>query len=362
MQLTTHTAGRARSIAAFVSAASLALVLAACGSEPEPVETPTVTVDADVDENKQAVPDPDLPAVWPLTGVASDDIVNRPAIAVKIENTAAARPQSGLENADVVWETIVEFEVSRFVAVFHSDFPGEVGPVRSTRPMDVPIADPLNGLFVFSGGQTGILQMVDGSDLQVISHDAGAAGLHRVGSRRAPHNVYADLDTIVANADSGHQDSPQQQFAFALEAEQATAVLDGEDAGSISLRMSGAAQPSWDWDSSSATWLRSEAGTPSLAASGDRLAATNVVIIDVESYDSGFAAQGGAPVPALRLADSSGDAVLATGGKTVQVTWSKGGDADPLVLETADGSPAELAPGNVWVELVPRGTGSFQLG
>ncbi|MGO1318410.1 MAG: DUF3048 domain-containing protein, partial [Cellulomonadaceae bacterium] len=320
-----------RKLAALGASVALLIGIGGCGQDA-PTPTPTVTVDPDTDVDKSAVPDPELPATWPLTGVAADDIEERPAIAVKIENTAAARPQSGLEDADVVWETIVEFDVSRFVAVFHSRMPAEVGPVRSTRPMDVPIASPLHPLFVFSGGQRGILDLVDASDMQVISHDAGAAGLHRISSRRAPHNVYADLPTILGSADDAHRASPPAQFAFALEAAQASAVLTGSDAASVSLDMSSAARPSWAWDAGSGTWLRSESASPALAASGAQLAATNVVVLDVESYDSGYDAQGGAPVPALSLSDSSGEGIVASGGRAVAVTWSKGADADPIVL------------------------------
>ena len=77
----------------------------------------------------------------------------RPALAVKIENSVDARPQSGLNAADVVWEEVVEGGITRFVAVYHSTLPPEIGPIRSVRPMDAAIAGPLHGLFAFSGGQ-----------------------------------------------------------------------------------------------------------------------------------------------------------------------------------------------------------------
>jgi len=94
-----------------------------------------------------------------------------------------------------------------------------------------------------------------------------------------------------------------------------------------------------------------------VSSSGERLAATNVVVIVVESYDSGFDAQEGAPVPDLRL-EGSGEGFVATGGSTLPVTWSKASMDDPLVITGPDGAVATLAPGNTWVELVPLGTGS----
>lgn len=353
-----------RSIRAVRSAAlllvlALTLPLAACSEEPESLPTPTVTVDPEIAADKNAVPEPELPTVWPLTGVETKKVADRPALAVKIENSVAARPQSGLEHADVVWETIVEFQVSRFIAVYQSQIPDAVGPVRSARPIDLRVVPPLNGLFVFSGAQAGVVRLINGtSELQPISNNDGAAGLYRVGSRRAPHNVYGSLETVLKSADSKHSEAPTEQFAFALEADKAVAVLDGEDTSQLSLRMSSAANPSWRWDAKASAWMRSEGASPAMAASGQQLSATNVVVIQTKQFNSKFKAQAGVPVPDLEL-KGSGKALIATGGKTVTATWKKKDDASPLTLETNDGEPALLAPGNTWVELMPMPGGSY---
>ena len=331
-----------------------ALALAACGS-PAAEPAPTVTERAEVVADKQAVPVPDVPPTWPLTGVAGAPDP-RPAVAVKVENTSAARPQSGLEQADVVWETIVEFEVSRFVAVFHSQAPEEVGPIRSVRPMDPLIVAPLHGLFAFSGGQGGILDLVDRSGVQVVSHDRGAPGMYRVSSRRAPHNVYGSLSTWWGTAEAGRT-APPEQFAFARTPEKAAAATAGTPADTLDLRLSAQSHPVWTWDAATGTWQRSEGAEPAVAASGARLSATNVVMITAGHPNTGFGAQGGAPVPTYELV-GSGDAVVATGGRTVPVRWQKDAQDQPLRLLMPDGSDATLAPGNTWVELVPAGSGS----
>jgi hypothetical protein len=301
-----------------------------------------------------------VPAAWPLTGVAGD-VTLRPAVAVKIENTAEARPQTGLEGADVVWEEIVEFGVSRLVAVYHSTLPSEVGPIRSVRPADAAIASPLRGLFAFSGGQGPILDVMAGTPLQMLSHDDGDDGFYRVRSRRAPHNVYGSLTDFLAQADAEHQDPPGEQFAFARRPGGATAQRVGSPAATIDLDLAPGVSPRWTWDAEGGHWLRSEAAGPSFSAAGDRLSTTNVVVIEVESFDSGFDAQLGAPVPDLRLV-GSGTGALATGGRAVGVTWSKAERDAPLVLTAPDGAVATLAPGTTWVELVPLGEGSFTIG
>ncbi len=350
----------ARATVAALAGLSMA-ALAACGSNPPPEQPDPVTVTPTIDASRTTPPEPDVPVVWPLTGVETEEVAQRPAVAVKIENTSSARPQSGLDVADVVWETIVEFQVSRYVAVFHSQVPEEVGPIRSVRPMDPLIVAPLNGLLAYSGGQPGILDQVAGSGVQRFSHDAGAPGMYRVGFRSAPHNVYGSMSTWIEAADGAHSAPPPQQFAFALHPEQASATLSGTPATSLTLRLSAQARPSWAWDAGSGTWLRSEGSTAATAASGARLSAVNVVSITAGHPDSGFNAQGGAPVPTYDLV-GSGPVVVATGGKTITGTWNKTAADAPMTLAMEDGSPLLLAPGNTWVEMIPAGTGSLTVG
>lgn len=335
--------------------------LAACGAPEPPEPLPDVTVTPTTDPVRATPPEPVVPLTWPLTGVQTDQVGTHPAVAVKIENTTVARPQAGLEAADVVWETIVEFEVSRLVAVFHSQLPEEIGPIRSVRPMDVPIASPLRGLIVFSGGQPGILNLVYGSPLQPISHDAGAAGLYRVSRRSAPHNVYGSLATFIGQTDANHAAPPPEQFQFALRPALATATLAGTPASTLSFRLSGQSRPSWTWDPGSGRWLRSEGNSPAMAESGVQLSAVNVVAITAEHPNSGFLAQNNAPVPTYVL-EGQGEAVVATGGQTIAATWTKAGRDEPLRLVLPDGSPVLLAPGNTWVELIPRGKGELTIG
>ncbi|HWS58580.1 MAG TPA: DUF3048 domain-containing protein [Actinotalea sp.] len=339
--------------------AVLALGLAACAA-PAPEAPPPVTVTPTIEPSRTTPPEPVVPVVWPLTGVETPEVAARPAVAVKIENTPVARPQTGLDSTDVVWETIVEFEVSRLFAVWHSQIPPEVGPIRSVRPMDPLIGSPLHGLFVFSGGQPGILALLPGSGMQVISHDRGDPGLYRVSYRSAPHNVYGDMAAFLAQADADHSAPPAEQFEIALRPEQATATLVGTPATTLAFRLSAASSPSWTWDAASGTWLRSEGSTPATAASGARLSAVNVVSVVANHPNTGFGAQNGAAVPTYELV-GEGPAVVATGGRTVAGTWRKTAQEAPLQVFDADGAPLLLAPGNTWVELVPAGSGSLTI-
>ncbi|MCL2849822.1 MAG: DUF3048 domain-containing protein [Micrococcales bacterium] len=330
----------------WVALVAASMALAGCGGST-PTADPT-----DAATGTPSVGDEQVPASWPLTGVPTgDDATVRPALSVKIENSKEARPQTGLEHADIVWEEVVEGGITRFVAVYHSQVPDEVGPVRSNRPMDPRIAGPTKGIIAFSGGM--YTQQLRDVGLQVLSMDEGAPGFFRKsGVAPAPHNVYGKPPLWWDAADASHSASPAEQFVFARSADQATAVTAGTAAATVQVTMSNASTPSWSWDAGSGTWLRSEAGAPASSRAGVRLAATNVVVLRVEVVNTEDRDPAGAPVPDTKLA-GSGEALVVTGGHTLVATWTKASDTAPVVLTTAAGVTITLAPGNTWVELMP---------
>lgn len=323
----------------------------------QPTE-PDVTVTAEVEVEKSAAPEPVLPVVWPLTGLEGE-IVERPALAIKIETTRPARPQTGLEQADMVWEEMIEGGETRLNAIFHSSIPEEVGPIRSVRPMDAGIAAPLGGIIVFSGGQPQFVQQMRDSGMQVMSNDEGAAGMFRSSARRAPYNVHGNPAVFLENAAADRNLTPPAQFVFAPSLEQATAVVSGTPASELTARFP-AQQVTWSWDAASGRWLRTMSGSPHTVITGEQLSATNVVLLGVNIVDTGTQDVAGATVYETVMVDS-GEATVATGGKVVTGTWSKAGLMDPVVLTTAEGATIELAPGNTWIELVPYEGGTISV-
>ncbi|WP_346619180.1 DUF3048 domain-containing protein [Blastococcus montanus] len=325
--------------------------LAGCGTAPAaPVAAPTTA--------PPPPPPPPPPVLWPLTGVDSAGTsIDRPALAVKIENSVSARPQTGLGAADMVWEQVVEGGITRYVAVYHSTLPAELGPVRSVRPMDPAIAAPLRGVFAFSGGQRPYVDAIAAAGLQVLSHDAGAGGFHRQAGRSAPHNVYADPLALLAQADAGHGAAPGVQFPISAAAEQASAAVAGAPAGVLDLTLSGISHPRWTWSPPDGRWLRAEGDTPAVEADGTPLRATNVVVLRVDVVNTGSRDPAGNPVPETVMV-GGGEALVATGGRTLPATWSKASVTEPVVLAAADGAPVTLAAGPTWVELVPSRTGA----
>jgi|SRR5690625_466563 len=331
--------------------AILFLTVAGCGSEagkdsatvdrPEPVVEDT--------------PAPQQTHAWPLTGVSVDDGEFGPALSVKIENSPAARPQGGLERADIVWEQLVEGGMTRFVAMFHSDLPETLGPIRSVRPMDAAIAGMVGGGLAFSGGQAEYQARIAATGVTLISHDGGNAGFYRDPNRQGDHRLFGKTEQLLAQV--GEPESPPELFSYADEGEDPAAVRSGSEANAVETRFP-ASKPSWQWNGE--VWQRLESGQPAHAESGTRLEAANVVAIRVEVRDTGNRDAAGSMVPETVLT-GSGEAAVFSDGHMIEGTWEKDGDADPLRLVGADGEELTLAPGKTWVELVPNQGGSVQV-
>lgn len=346
--------------AAALLAVSGVLVLAGCqGDKPAPTVTPTATAVAPVTSVRALPPEPAAQAVWPLTGVASAKIVKRPTLSVKIENSSDARPQTGLEDADMVWEEVVEGGITRYIAMFNSTLPKEMGPVRSVRPMDANIIAPFGGMLAYSGGQRPFIDRVINAGIQSVVPTVAGGGFYRIGTRPAPHNMYASPKDVLARSAKGHKAAPGTQFDYADSVAGATAATQGKAAKTLAVTLTPIGHPTWHWDAKSSTFLRSEGATPAVSAAGKRFSATNVVVLRVPLETTRYHDPIGTPVPETMVI-GSGKALVATGGKAVEAKWSKKSTKSQFVL-TVGGKKVELAPGKTWFELMPT-TGSWSLG
>lgn len=323
--------------------------------------TPTTTVDARTQGDRSGPPDPDVPIVWPLTGVRTQKVADRPAVSVKIENSEAARPQVGLAAADIVWEEVVEGGITRFVATYHSKIPDAVEPVRSVRPMDPAIVAPLGGILAFSGGQGPFIAATEREGTQTVVMDDGDAGFRRDPGRVAPHNVIGSVPTFLAQADAERTSPAPAQFQYARAVGEGSAPRAGKPAREVDVRLSRLQRTVWTWDRENKRYLRSEGTAPSVAADGRRHSARNVLMLSTFVFDTKWVDPSGAPVPEHRLAGSSGTGTLVSMGHSITVRWSKKDHRSPIVVKTRNGKVAQLDPGSTWVELVPRGTGSWSV-
>lgn len=297
---------------------------------------------------------PEPTELAPLTGETIPvGSLTAPSLAAKVDNHPNARPQFGLERTDIVFEELVEGGLTRYVAVWHSDVPSQIGPVRSIRPMDPDIVSPLGGIIAYSGGQYRFVVLMQQTNVYNAIHGQADTDdlMFRVDGRPGPHNVLVRAPQLI----SRHLDlpAPAQQFAFSPDVASSSAVLEGKPTASIALRFGSSSAPSWKWNPTSAVWERSQDGAADLDTNGKRLSAVNVVVVRVPvSYGLG--------VPKTELI-GSGEAWVSTGGMTIRGTWSKVSQRAPIRLVDGTGTVIQLAPGNTWVELVPQsGSATFK--
>src|SRR5215471_13869593 len=176
---------------AVVTLLALGLVLAGCsGGDSKAAVKRTTTTAPETTTTKPP------PPKAPLTGLddPSGQSLTRPAVSVKVENTAFARPQAGLDQADVVYEEVVEGGITRFVAIFNSQVPDVIGPVRSVRAMDPDIVWPLGGIFAFSGGTQDNIDLAATAPVKIATEnntDVLVRNAQGQPPRDAPHNLYA---------------------------------------------------------------------------------------------------------------------------------------------------------------------------
>ncbi|MDO9063032.1 MAG: DUF3048 domain-containing protein [Microbacterium sp.] len=287
---------------------------------------------------------PAVPVPAPLSGVAvKPGSLDHPSLAAKIDNHPDARPQTGLERADIVFEELVEGGLTRYLAVWHSHIPADIGPVRSIRPMDPDIASPTAGLLAYSGGQPQFVAMIQATEL--VTATEGNPAFFRTTDNFAPHNLHVRAKQFVdANRDVAAP--PPQHFAFSNRADDSSSARFGKRTTRIDVSFSTFSNPSWSWHRRDAAWRRTQSGAADLDASGRQLAATNVIVMRV-AIDNSYG-----DVPKTVLV-GSGDAWIGTGGSVLPVHWSKDSRTAPIRFTDAEGATVRVAPGNTWIELMP---------
>lgn len=314
-----------------------AALLAACGGGGS--SEPTTTSKA-----KPATTTTTAPPVAPLTGLAdpSGAAQGRAVLSVKIENTPESRPQTGLDQADVVWEEVVEGQITRFVAMFNSQSPATLGPIRSVRLTDPNIVWPVGGIFAFSGGARYALDGIAKAPVVLVDESRAGSAMYRERSRRAPHNLYGRGDALFQKG--GAPVPPPALFTYTTK--RGPSKAPGTQAAlSARVGFKGSYAVDWTWDGARGVWLRSTSGRPFTVASGAQVGATNVVIMAI-TYRGGAGA-----MQAEGILTGEGRAIVLTDGLAIEGRWIRPNQTTPARFVDGSGRTIALTPGNTWVEL-----------
>jgi hypothetical protein len=298
-----------------------------------------------------AVAAPEPPGPSPLTGLPGP-APGRPALVVKIDNAPKARPQIGLNQADVVVEEMVEGGITRFAAIFHSQDADPVGPVRSARSTDIGVASALQRpLFAYSGANRVFEEQVRSAPLVDVGAKAAPDRYHRDRSRRAPYNLFSRTPALwqLAPAEAV---APPAVFVYRAPGEPASGA-GMVAAQSATVRWATPAE--WSWDPAIGAWWRSQGGRRHVDSAGRGVASANVIVQFVDYRDTGLRDSSGAVVSEAQVT-GEGEAWVLTGGQLVPGRWSKVSDEALTRYTDSTGADIRLAPGRTWVELARPGT------
>jgi hypothetical protein len=336
---------RSRTLLAVALTALVAL--AACTSDDSPTE-------ADGSRERQTtVPEP---AVCPMTGEKPRGLdLGRPAVAVKVENSPLARPQSGLDKADLVYEEIVEGGITRFMAIYHCGQTTKAGPVRSARFDDPKIALPFTNVLAYSGANGIVENELARGKLMRLTELNTTGPLYRdpPGSTDT-HSLFADVTRLRKIAKRrGKPKIPTSNFFKFDELPRNAAP-----AKSVRLNFNPSTVIEWRWRGGA--WRRFEEGRSFIVASGKQIAVPNVLIQEVEVNNSATIVDvAGNPSPDIDL-KGSGRAFLLRDAKVVKGTWRTLNEGKITRFETRRGDPFTFEVGRTWIELVPSKKGTVK--
>ncbi|GAA0328991.1 DUF3048 domain-containing protein [Bacillus carboniphilus] len=292
---------------------------------------------------------------YPLSGEGTNEEINARSVAVMVNNDIHARPQTGLPEADLVFEILTEGNITRFLAIFQSEYPVEVGPVRSARDYFMEIAKGYNSLYIAHGFSPEAKVMSDTdyvSNLNGMYYDGTL--FYRSSDRQAPHNSYITFENIKKGAESKKYDMeilpPSLSFLTDTEEE----VIAGDLATKITVSYNSSLyDATYEYDSETEKYSRHTNGTQTRDHKSDEaVMLDNIVIMEaphvVTTNNKG-----------RRDIDFStgGKAYLVQKGKWREIEWK---NVNGQIVPMENGQPAKLAKGKTWINVIPISPGLSQ--
>jgi hypothetical protein len=287
------------------------------------------------------------PPVHALTGLPLEGdglIALRPAIVAKVGNYDS-HPQQGINRADIVFEEIINDNVSRFAMVFQSQGAELVGPIRSGRLQDVDLLGAFNSpILAWSGGNGTVTREIDASDLINMSPNYCKSACFRVNFDNAPYNLFFNIEQAWQQAPPG-AGSPGPQFVY----RSPDVVAPGSPSAGVAVQMD-SYEVDWTWNSTSGLYERQQNGRADNDANGELTTTNNVVVLEMV-YLPGVSNSPDAQ------SVGTGPAWVFSAGNMMKGTWTRADRKQPFTLTADDGTPMVLTPGRTFVEL-PRTGGN----
>ena len=285
----------------------------------------------------------------PMPSGSNNSIV----IGIKNDNNVRARPQSGPQNADAVFEVLVEGGMTRFINIFYQSDTNFHGPIRSARPTDPTVLRPLGGVLVASGATGGLIPEINDMGVPVITDRRPE--YFRISSRKAPHNLYANtgkLKSIAVSKGYKKVNTPQPLFPWGE-----PTFENWQENSFLNLVFSGYTETTWTWNGSSYlrtyydayqnqnkdnihNWIDENGNT-------GQISFDTVIALFCEPYIHPL------QLPSVKTV-GEGRAIILHGGKMLDAKWKRGSNLDPFHILDDNNNILYVPKGKVWISLVPN--------
>lgn len=285
-------------------------------------------------------------AVSPFSGRPISRNYYRRAVAASIENSPASRPQSGLREAEIIYEFMLEGGITRFLAIFWPDVPEKIGPIRSARPALVKTAQSYDALFLHAGASPHGFALLAVNDILHLDQIYKSQYYWRSSKRAAPHNLYSGREPLKDYLSDLSEKEYPDQFDFLT----ASVLSDFEKAENISIDYWGSYEVLYEYDSLENNYSRflNNKDNPHLVESGEQLKAKNIIVQHA--------------ITSTKDDEGRQDIDLKSGGKMqlfrdgLVITGSWENNDGQITYLDADGNQIEINPGQTWIQVVPNGT------
>ena len=266
-------------------------------------------------------------------------------ISVIIENAPAARPQSGLSKADIVYEIMAEGGITRFLAIYNQGVADNVGPVRSARPYFVMKAAEHNAIFAHAGGSVEAYVYMKEMNIDTIDEFKFFQAYWRSKDRKAPHNLYTSVANLRNQAQRLGYNKPIKGGGFPVRTPQE--ALGTEDAPQVEIVYAGDYRVKFSWDATKRVYRRYINDKPHTdSLNGQQVTTSNIIIQLTEQKVKD--AEGRIEITFV----GKGNGWILLDGKAAAIRWEKNSLGEKTRYNNADGRELKINPGSLWIEVV----------